>query len=148
MILDTLKNNNKYDSNPRIKQGFDFIEQNDLENKEPGVYELENGLKAIISEYHTKPQDECVIESHQKYIDIQYVIKGEEQMGYTPLINQLPTTPYSSTKDVTFYKEEVSLFKISEGMVAIFFPEDIHMPGSNYKNSSAVKKLVIKVPVD
>ncbi len=148
MIIDTLINAEKYQSSAKLKQGFDFIKENNLLDKEPGVYELSHGLKAIIAEYETKAISECVIESHQKYIDIQYVIKGIEQIGYTPLLGQKPTTPYSVENDVVFYKEDVSLFTLSEGMFAIFYPEDIHMPGANYKDSSLVKKLVIKVPVE
>ena len=35
-----------------------------------------------------KAESEGKLEAHRKYIDVQYVISGEELMGYAPLSNQ------------------------------------------------------------
>ncbi len=98
----------------------------------------------MISEYETKTESEGKLEAHRKYIDVQYVIEGEELMGYAPLGNQQILEPYKEENDIIFYTVEKSFTKVSAGMFAIFFPTDVHMPGICVEKMSAVKKLVIK----
>ena len=73
------------------------------------------------------------------------MISGEEKMGYVPLNGQQILEPYKEENDIIFFAGEKSFTKVSSGMFAIFFPEDVHMPGIMTKESSPVKKLVIKV---
>jgi hypothetical protein len=49
--------------------------------------------------------------------------------------------------DIIFYKCETSLVRVDEGMFAIFFPDDIHLPGIRVGETSLVKKVVVKVRV-
>ena len=53
--------------------------------------------------------------------------------------------PYKEENDIIFYRGDKSFTKVSSGMFAIFFPEEVHMPGISTGNISDVKKLVIKV---
>jgi len=89
-----------------------------------------------------------MLEAHRKYLDVQYVIEGEELMGYAPLGTQEILEPYKAENDIIFFKGEKSFIKVSSGMFAIFFPEDVHMPGIRAGKVSDVKKLVIKVRVN
>jgi len=95
-----------------------------------------------------RTEQEGKLEAHRKYIDVQYVISGEEQMGYVPLNGQQILEPYKEENDIIFFTGEKSFIKVSSGMFAIFFPEDVHMPGIMTKQSLPVKKLVIKVRID
>ena len=150
MIVDKIENANLYKNlGERIKKSFDYIKQTDLKNLMPGRYDIDgDNIFALISEYQTKTEAEGKLEAHRKYIDVQYVIKGEELMGYAPLGDQLILEPYKEENDIIFYKGEKVFIKASEGMFAIFFPEDVHMPGIKVEKKSPVKKLVIKVKVD
>lgn len=69
-------------------------------------------------------------------------------MGYAPLKDQVIITPYNEENDITFYKGEKSFTKVSEGMFAIFFPNDVHMPGASVDKPQNVRKVVVKVKVD
>jgi YhcH/YjgK/YiaL family protein len=69
-------------------------------------------------------------------------------MGYAPLGEQEILEPYKEENDIIFYKGEKVFIKVPEGMFAIFFPEDVHMPGIQIEKKSPIKKLVIKVKVD
>ena len=154
MIIDKIENANIYKNfGERINKAFDFIENTDLKNLNPGKYEIEGkNIFALISEYQTKPESEGKLEAHRKYIDVQYVISGEERMGYAPLNKQEIIEKYKEENDIIFYKGEKSFTKVEEGMFAIFFPVDLHMPGISTGNppraDSHVKKLVIKVRTD
>ena len=66
-------------------------------------------------------------------------------MGYAPLGTQQILEPYKEENDIIFFKGEKSFTKVSSGMFAIFFSEDVHMPGISTGKISDVKKLVIKV---
>ena len=147
MIVDKIENSHLYKGlSKRIEKTFEYIKATDLKNIKPGKYEIDGeNIFALISEYKTKPEQEGKLEAHRKYIDVQYVIEGEELMGYTPLSNQKVLEPYKEENDIVFFAGEKSFTKVSTGMFAIFFPEDVHMPGIMTKESLPVKKLVIKV---
>ena len=146
MILDTLENYQLYNPiNERIAQGFDFLRTTDLDSLPSGKHDIEGDtIFALVQEYNTKPSDECKLESHKKYIDIQYVIRGEEMMGITTQNNQ-KIIEVNEEKDYTFYEGNTSLVLVSKGMFTIFFPDDLHQPCVQTETISEVKKVVIKV---
>jgi len=150
MIIDKIENANIYKNlGERITKAFDYIKSTDLKNLQQGKYEIEGkNIFAMISEYQTKPESEGKLEAHKKYIDVQYVISGEERMGYAPLGIQTISEPYKEENDVIFFSGEKSFTKVEEGMFAIFFPTDVHMPGIAVENPLHFKKLVIKVRAD
>ncbi|HEY7751246.1 MAG TPA: YhcH/YjgK/YiaL family protein [Ignavibacteriaceae bacterium] len=150
MIIDKFENINLYKNiHSGINLAFDYIRKNDFKNIKPGKYEIDGQeVFALISEYQSKPEAEGKLEAHKKYIDVQYVISGEELMGYSPLGNQTILAPYKEENDIIFYSGEKSFTKVSAGMFAIFFPGDVHMPGIKTETPSFVKKLVIKVRTD
>jgi len=150
MIIDKIENSHLYQGlGERISKAFEYIIKSDLKNLKPGKYEIDGeNIFALISEYKTKSEEEGKLEAHRKYIDVQYVINGEELMGYAPLGDQSILEPYKEGNDIIFFKGEKLFTKVSSGMFAIFFPEDIHMPGIITEEISEVKKLVIKVRIN
>ncbi|TLX76562.1 DUF386 domain-containing protein [Labilibacter sediminis] len=147
MIVDSLENIKHYRHlSERIKKGFEFIEEIDFETIEPGKYNVDgDNIFAIVSEYNTKEHKDAKPEAHERYLDIQYVVKGEELIGYAPLEDQEVMINYDADKDLVFYKAETSLVKLNEGMFAVFFPTDIHAPGMKIEESKPVKKVVVKI---
>ena len=132
----------------KIKKAFEFIEEIDFDLIDPGKYNVAGDeIFAIVSEYETKKVADAKPEAHERYIDIQYMVKGEEIMGYAPLEDQEILIPYDVDKDVVFYNAEVSRVKVSEGMFALFYPNDIHAPSIKVKESKSVKKVVVKVMI-
>jgi YhcH/YjgK/YiaL family protein len=150
MIIDKIENSHLYKNiSERISKSFEYIKTTDLKNLPPGKYPIDGeNIFALISEYKTKSEPEGKLEAHKKYIDVQYVISGEELMGYVPVGNQQILEPYKEDNDIVFFTGDKSFTKVSAGMFAIFFPEDVHMPGIASGKSSTVKKLVIKVRIN
>ena len=146
MILDTLENYQLYSTiNERIAKGFAFLRTTDLDAIPSGKHDIEGDtIFALVQEYQTKPLNECKLESHKKYIDIQYVIRGEEFMGVTTKNNQ-KILEQDEDKDYTFYEGTTSLVRVSKGMFTIFFPDDLHQPCVQTESAAEVKKVVIKV---
>ena len=149
MILDTLQNYQLYSAiNNRIAKGFDFLCNSDLDAIPSGKHDIEGDtIFALVQEYQTKPLEDCKLESHKKYIDIQYVIRGEEMMGVTTQNNQ-KIIEVNEEKDYTFYEGNTSLVLVSKGMFTIFFPDDLHQPCVQIESAAEVKKVVIKVMME
>ncbi len=149
MIIDKLSNSQLYSGlGERINKAFSYLKETDFFKMEIGKYEIDgDNIFAIVNEYQTKDAREGKLEAHKKYIDVQYVAKGSELMGYAPLENQKVIDEYNEQNDITFFSGEKSFAKVDEEMFAIFFPTDVHLPGIKLNKSAYVKKVVIKVKV-
>lgn len=149
MIIDKLSNAHLYSGlGERINKAFAYLKETDFSKAELGKYEINgDNIFALVNEYNTKDQNEGKLEAHKKYIDVQFVAKGKELMGYAPLENQKVIDEYNEQKDITFFSGEKSFMLVEEGMFAIFFPTDVHLPGIRVNEKSYVKKVVIKVKV-
>jgi len=127
---------------------FAYLKETDFSKMELGKYEIDgDNIFALVNEYNTKDESEGKLEAHKKYIDVQFVAKGRELMGYTPLENQKVIDKYNEQNDITFFTGDKSFTQVDEGMFAIFFPTDVHLPGIKVNEKSYVKKVVIKVKV-
>jgi YhcH/YjgK/YiaL family protein len=76
-----------------------------------------------VAEYYGKQKPDALYESHKKYIDIQYVIKGEELIGLTTLDKVAVRDPYSEEKDIAFYDfDGGDYLKATPKNFFLFFP--------------------------
>lgn len=117
----------------------------------PGRYDLRGDKMYVnVMELDAKSLDEQIAEKHESYIDLQYLIEGEETIGWSPLHeDQEPFQPYDREGDYALYmpqRDEV-LLQLKAGMFAVFFPHDIHRPGMGMK-SARIRKAVIKIHTD
>lgn len=113
-----------------------------------GVYEINPRVKAVVSEYTTKENNDNGYEAHRDYIDIQYLIRGIEMINSLPLEYLKVTKPYNKEIDAAFYEEEGAKpqeLLLGKGYFAILFPQDGHMPQLCESKPEKVKKVVIKV---
>ena len=151
MIYDNIKNIETYAGiSSDILAGLSFLKgaKADMEN---GVYQINPRVKAIVSEYTTKPVNENGYEAHRQYIDIQFVLKGRERVCCLPLEKLKVTKPYSEADDAALYDVSETTdcpeqqMVIGEGYFAVFYPQDGHMPQLCVAAPEAVKKVVVKV---
>jgi len=150
MIFDSLDNADKYFVlGEKIKKGFNFLLSSDLINMPDGRHIIDDEIYANIQTLTTKPLKEQKWEAHRKYIDIQYVIKGREKMGFGLLKDFNKTiVPYDHDKDITFLDgEKYSYVDVNEGNFVIFYPDDIHAPMLSVKDNEEIKKVIVKVKI-
>jgi len=147
MITDTLEQASRYETlHAGFKAAFDFLRDTDLLSLAEGRTVIEGDrLFALTQSYGTRPVADGKLEAHRTYIDIQFIVSGEECIGYAPLGEQPPVDPFDTEKDIGFYHGEASFVKLSAGMFAVFFPHDAHLPGRHLGIPSQVKKVVLKV---
>lgn len=149
MIYDHINNIDTYKGlSPDIYEGLRFLQQA-TPDIALGTYQINSRVKAIVSEYETKVENEVGYEAHRKNIDIQYLLKGEERVACLPLEKLKETKPYSEEKDAAFFTASIQPIemKLGDGFFAIFFPQDGHMPQLSVDEPKMVKKVVVKVEI-
>lgn len=122
------------------------------------VSETDVGKKVTVSEkffysvhsYDTKPADECKLESHRKYIDIQVIVSGQEGMDIVDISKLTVQENYDEEKDVIVWKEYNRMAKttLQAGDYIILYPENAHRGASSIKEISHVLKIVGKVSIE
>jgi len=115
-----------------------------------GRVDLSGGSFALEQIYAPKPRPEGFFESHRKYIDVQVIVTGEELMEVEDIARLSVTAAYNPERDLIKYADTSvgSVLRMRAGDVAVFFPEDGHMPSLHWRKTGQVHKTVVKVPVD
>ena len=135
----------------RWDKAFSFLKDNDLSKLEVKRHDIDgDNLYASVNEYMTKNEEDARFEAHRKYIDIQHVIIGAEQMSLSPLSERKEElVPYDPAKDVEFMTvNKTSSFEATPDNFFIFFPSDIHRPSVKIGENKNVRKVVVKVRID
>lgn len=147
MIVDNIKNAHLYFGiNEKYKTALEFLQNTDLKSLENGKYPIQGeDIYIIVQEYETKPEKDGQLEAHKKYTDIQYIITGQEKLGYINIDKFSPKTFYDTDKDIIFGGGNCDFIKANEGDFLIFTPQDAHMPCISINESLQVKKAVIKI---
>ena len=146
MILDTLQNSNLYKAlNENLTLGLEYLQNTDFSKLEMGKYEIKGDeVFAILQTYDTKEEVDCRLEAHKKYVDIQYMVSGNEIMGVVPFDNQKITKDLPDN-DVTFFEGKGEHILVKEGSFVVFFQTDVHAPGIRAGVSEKIIKVVVKV---
>ncbi|MCE1199133.1 MAG: YhcH/YjgK/YiaL family protein [Marinilabiliales bacterium] len=149
MVLDNIENAGRYMVlGEGIAAAFQYIQQNDLKSVPAGKYVLDGDkLLMNVFEFEATNLDECKLEGHRKYIDLQYWVVGSELMGHEILDQQPVITPYNEETDCGFYKCLASYSRLDVGMFVIYFPTDLHTAVADPLCDGKVKKIVFKIRV-
>lgn len=149
MILDKLSHAHRYASlHPLFAEGFDFLRIAKAQPFIPGRYEIHGKeLMAIVEENLGRTRQEARLETHRKYIDIQFVYSGLETIGWKDY-HQCTSiqSEYNAERDIEFYSDVPECwFPVMPHAFAIFFPEDAHAP---LAGEGSVRKIILKVAVN
>lgn len=150
--MDSLEKS-RVDYPEQIQKALAYLQSRDFTQMKDGRYPIDGDrCVANLQRYMTRSHEDCRPETHRKYVDIQYVVEGEEYMGWCPLSPDLRiTSEYDAQRDVTFYESLVpdSSVVLSPGRFAVLYPEDVHCPQCAVEDvPGQVTKVVVKVAVD
>ncbi len=111
--------------------------------------DLAGGAFVIESAGLTRNRADGFFESHRRYIDLQVVIEGAEEMEVAAAAGLAVTAPYDGEKDLIKYADprKASVLHVAAGEAAVFGPEDAHLPSLAVGEPRLVRKAVVKVPV-
>lgn len=117
--------------------------------KNGGVVEIGDGIRCIVSQYTTLPEEAALWEAHKKYVDLHYLLAGEEKIRVA----------YTVQSEVGEYHEEQDYLEVSgmacaevklkTGCVLCLFPNDAHQVKLQVCEGQEVlvTKVVFKIPL-
>ena len=148
MIIDAGAFCHDYKSlHPLFERAFRFLAEADLRAFAPGRHPVDGDrLYLSIDHVQGRGRDGARLEAHRRYIDIQYTIEGDEEIGWMPLAScGAMTQPFNDAKDVGFFETRpTSWLSVPEGTFVVFFPRDAHAP---LAGRGPLKKAIMKVAV-
>lgn len=148
MIIDSLENISIYKDIPQ--NVIDFI-KNLTPQIELGRYEIDSNSYANIEEYETKKISDCKFEAHKKYIDIQMLLLGIEELDYTPVKGLKISEEYDNNRDIMFFENPDRILDsviLATGKFALIYPHEAHRPQMAFRGESKkVKKVVVKIHI-
>jgi YhcH/YjgK/YiaL family protein len=161
VIADRLEHLERYRGlDPRLDRGLEALARLAGEPGAPraeapadGRHELEGQeLYASLSTYETGDPAAKSFEAHRRYIDIQAVLRGREELFWSPLAGLAERRAYSAAEDAAFFADPPgggTALALEPGAFVVLFPQDAHKPGCRPAGEGArqVRKLVIKVLV-
>lgn len=149
MILDDLQLHRRYEKlHPGFAAAFLALQDPGLAFKEPGRYAIDGKrLSLIIGKEAGRGREGAKLEAHRRFIDIQFMIAGDEEMGWRTLSEcKHVTKAYSEDDDLMFFGDAPeSWFSVPPGKFTIFFPDDAHAPLAGH---GQLHKAVMKIAVD
>ena len=151
-FLDSLNSNKWLSGIGQSNKIIDIIEKTDFTKKDDGTYKIDSeDFYYIITTYNTsKNIEEKPAEAHRKYIDLQYILYGEEKIGFADYRNpKMLFKDYNEDNYIELFSriEDEGFFILKKSMYAVFFPEDVHRPGMTNKEGRGVRKIIFKIPV-
>ncbi len=133
---------------PGFARAFQWLQSTDLASLPLGKHSLDGDrLFVIVARDEGRGQAGARLEAHRRYIDIQYIVSGDEAMGWRPTEEcRSVTEPYASERDIAFFGDAPeSWFAVPAGSFTIFYPSDAHAPLAGL---GLLQKAVVKVAVD
>lgn len=133
----------------RILEAIEFIKNLNYVDYEKGKHIVNDDFFFLIQEYVAKDPEVARFEAHKNYVDIQYIVEGQEGMEVAPLDTMEVLNPYNPEKDVMHLVSKPGCCKmlITAGGYAVFYPQDAHKPCIRVGEPVTVKKIVGKVRV-
>ena len=148
MIVATIDKLTNYSEIPYARDIVEFLNDFKKSDMQPGRYDIHgDDLFAAVSRYDTQPIVERQFENHRKYIDLQIVLAGKEEIHWadTESLNMV-SEDYSKGGDIAFYVGESMGYVLLGGdQCVILFEEDAHMPNVLHEKSENVLKVVFKI---
>jgi len=148
MILDTLTQADRYLMlHPLFARAFDYLRGTDLLALAPGRHSVQGEeLFAIVEHCTGRKREEAKLECHRRYIDIQLVLEGADEMGWKPVAECVePNSEYDAARDIRFFNDPpASWISVPVGSFCLFFPEDAHAP---LVSDGLIRKVVVKIAV-
>lgn len=134
----------------RIYECLQKVRSFDFAHAEDGKYEIENAGTMSVESPETEPASARLLEGHREYIDVVYLVEGEEWIGCQPAGNGQCEAEAFPDRDLYFYESaaEETKLHMRSGSFAVCFPADLHRPlCAGARGPMTIRKAVVKVPV-
>ncbi len=149
--VDCIEFYNQYNKNPeRWKKMFRWLAENDIDKLKPGRYKIDGDhCYANVEDATLRTPAEQKIESHKKFIDLQYIQSGTERFGL--VLDPAKATVREAYKpDVMFWNYANPKYVDSNtATFFLFFPANYHQaciyPEGKKDAPHKIRKVCIKM---
>ena len=153
MILDTIDHANHYAGlNIRLDTALNAMKVYTPDNYPGGRIELDGEkLFLLLNSYETHPAENALCEAHRQYLDVMYMVEGEETIYVKPTERLLTVTkPYSAEIDALLGETDVDAtpVRLTAGSFIVLFPQDAHTPACHTDGPHWVKKVIGKIALE
>ncbi|MCQ2485844.1 MAG: YhcH/YjgK/YiaL family protein [Clostridia bacterium] len=148
MIVTTIEKITDYKDIPYAEDIVKFVREFKNSDMKTGRYDIHgDDLFAAVSVYDTEPEADRKFENHKKYIDLQILVKGTEEIHWAPVEKlSMTSEEFSKGGDIAFYDgDSCGNVLLNGDNCAILFENDAHKPNVMHKTSENVVKIVFKI---
>lgn len=133
----------------RVQDAINYISNLECDNLESGKYSVNDNFYYMVQKYETKPVEECRLESHRKYIDIQWMVEGSEAMDIANTGALSVSEPYDNEKDIVYWNDPKYMMRtvLKKGAYIVLYPENAHRGCIKLEECNNVKKIVGKIRI-
>ncbi|AKE60257.1 N-acetylneuraminate anomerase [Citrobacter farmeri] len=114
----------------------------------PGRVELRgDDVFMNVMQFATQSLTEKKAEQHEQYIDIQWLLTGEERIQFGVVDSARQCEERHVEEDYQLCREiaDCQTITLRPGMFAVFMPGEPHKPGCSVGEPQEIKKVVVKV---
>ena len=127
---------------PGLEEATKIIDAHDP--KEYGTFPLPNG-RFMVGMHTSRSAEGAQAEAHRRFLDIQYVITGQDVVGWNSINHMTPAGEFNMEGDIGFFEGDVEMIRIPAGYCYVVFPEDAHLPDCHIDQPMNFLKYVIKI---
>jgi len=133
----------------RVNSAIEFVSKIDLISLDIGKYKIDDYSYYMVQEYSTRDREYCKLESHKEYVDVQWIVSGQEEIDVVSLYGLNKSEDYDSERDVIFWEKPSRMQRVVLGKnsYVVLYPEDAHMPCISVNGCKLIKKVVIKIKI-
>lgn len=145
--------NPKLDNNAlkeRVNFAIEYLKKINVTEVDVGTrVDVDDKFFYSLQSYLTRPESECKLESHRKYVDIQIMISGEEMMDIVDTSRLIVKEEYDAEKDVMFWNipQRMARTSLKSGDCIVLYPENAHRGAVSGEKNNRVVKIVGKLRV-
>ena len=135
---------------PALSRAFDVLKETDFSAMDNDMYEIDGKrMYYMIQEGETKPESEVRAEAHAVYLDIHFVLSGEETIYVSAARDHAKVyMDQLAEKDYILYSDKADEIAcvLKPGHLVVLFPADAHRPWCAVNGrTAAVRKVVFKI---
>lgn len=144
-----VENRNEDEINKRVANAINYLQSIHITEEDVGIHKVSDDFFYSVQKYTTKQEEDCNLESHKKYIDIQFIVKGKEMMDIVDISRLSIKDEYDEEKDVSYWNISNRMMRVTlnEGDYIILYPENAHRGAIKFGECNQVLKVVGKLKV-
>lgn len=135
----------------RLDAAFQMIADGTADKAPFGKTEDSENLYHNTQSYETKSFENTKYEAHEYWIDVQYIRAGKERIDVLVSAEGTEEIQHNVEGDCIFFKAgeaaKANQVYLEAGMLAVFYPEDLHRPCICVEEPETVEKVVFKAHV-